>query len=57
MNLFFFIKTVGIECSLQVPRFKNDGKFKSNYKLFEANILDNEWNINECKCDYDNNFF
>jgi hypothetical protein len=57
MNLFFFTKTDGIECSLQVPRFTNDGKFKLNYKLFEANILNNEWNINECKCDYDNNFF
>ena len=57
MNLFFFTKTEGIECSLQVPRFKNDGTFALNYKLFEANIVDNEWNIKECDCKYDNNFY
>jgi len=57
MNLFFFTKTTGIESSLQVPRFKNDGKFALNYKLFEANIVDNEWNIKECNCNYDHNFY
>ena len=57
MNIFFFTKCKGIDCSLQVPRFKNVGTYDLNYKLFEASIVNNQWSINECSCEYDNNFF
>jgi hypothetical protein len=57
MNLFFFTKTIGVECSLQIPRFKNDGTFDLNYKLFCADIVDNKWSIKESNCRYDNNFY
>ena len=57
MNYFFFTAHDGISCHLQVPRFRNDGKYGLEYKLYSADVEDGAWRISEFKGERDDNYF
>jgi hypothetical protein len=57
MNYYFFAATDGISCSIQIPRFRNDGKYISECKLYSACVRGKEWSTSEFKCESDCDFF
>ena len=57
MNYFFFTKADGLNCSIQIPRFKNNGKYGLEYKLYCADVKHKQWIISEFNCESDSNFF
>lgn len=50
MNFFFHTKAKDFQSLLTIPKFQNSGVFADNLNLFNANIVDNKWSVEETSC-------
>ena len=57
MNYFFLCGTNELSSTLQIPKFQNSGRLAPDIKLFTANIVSNNWEVEVVSCDEDQNFF
>ena len=57
MNFFFSIKSDELDCSLTIPKFKNNNKIDNKYILFSSKIENNKWVIKEVNCPSNENFY
>ena len=57
MNFFFGIKSKEFDCELIIPKFSNSGKINKKIKLFQANIENNKWVIEDISNYQEGNFF
>ena len=57
MNYFFSIKNEQLDCSLIIPKFKNNREIDRKYILFSSQIKNNKWFIEEAKCANNENFY
>jgi len=57
MNFFFSIKNEKLDCSLTIPKFKNNKEINNEYILFSSQIKNNKWFIKEVECINNDNFY
>ena len=57
MNFFFHTSNDFISSILTIPKFQNSGKKKNDLKLFQANIINNQWDIVLAECTEDDYFW
>ena len=57
MNFFFSINNEKLDCSLTIPKFKNNEKINKKYILFSSQIKNNKWLIEEVTCQNNENFY
>ena len=57
MNYFFSIKNEQLDCSLIIPKFKNNKEIDRKYILFSSQIKNNRWFIKEAECANNENFY
>tara|TARA_B110000259_G_C13932678_1_gene369577 strand:- start:58 stop:837 length:780 start_codon:yes stop_codon:yes gene_type:complete len=57
MNFFFSINNKKLDCSLTIPKFKNNEKINKKYILFSSQIKNNKWLIEEVTCQNNENFY
>tara|TARA_Y100000816_G_scaffold290248_1_gene278476 strand:+ start:197 stop:985 length:789 start_codon:yes stop_codon:yes gene_type:complete len=57
VNFFFGIKSKEFDCELIIPKFSNSGKINKKIKLFQANIENNKWVIEDISNYQEGNFF
>ena len=57
MNFFFSIKNDKLNCSLIIPKFKNNKIIDKKYILFSLQIKNNKWIIDEVVCPNNENFY
>jgi len=57
MNFFFSIKNDELDCSLTIPKFKNNKKIDNKYILFSLQIENHKWLIQEVMCQNNENFY
>jgi len=57
MNFFFHTCNDLISSVLTIPKFQNSGKKNNDLRLFQANIINNEWNIALAECTEDEFFW
>ena len=57
MNFFFSINNEKLDCSLTIPKFKNNEQINKKYILFSSQIKNNKWLIEEVMCPNNENFY
>ena len=56
MNFFFGFKNKDLKSELTIPKFNNNSDYK-NHSVFSAKPKDNEWIIEQIKCEEDYHFY
>lgn len=57
MNFFFSLKNQELECTLTIPKFKNNKKIDKKNVLYSLQIKDNKWIVEEVMCSNNDNFY
>jgi len=47
MNFFFGINSLTLQSKITIPRFQNNKSTKKKYKVFQIEIVENRWEIND----------